>query len=70
MQPPPAHLKAYLPGVSLRGAGAVNEPTRRNLIASCLWLDMSGFTPLTERLSAQGPEGGFGYGRSTGAASG
>lgn len=57
MPNPPAHLKAYLPAVSLRGAGSLAEPTRRTLWASCLWLDMSGFTPLTERLSAEGPDG-------------
>jgi class 3 adenylate cyclase/tetratricopeptide (TPR) repeat protein len=57
MQPPPAHLKAYLPAVSLRGANDLRAPARRTLLASCLWLDMSGFTPLTERLSAEGPEG-------------
>lgn len=57
MQPPSAHLKAYLPAVSLRGASELRAPARRTLLASCLWLDMSGFTPLTERLSAEGPEG-------------
>ncbi len=57
MQSPPTYLKAYLPAVSLRDVGEMSGPSRRGLLASCLWLDMSGFTPLTERLSAEGPEG-------------
>jgi class 3 adenylate cyclase/tetratricopeptide (TPR) repeat protein len=56
MQGPPTQLMAYLPSVSLR-ATEQTEPVRRVLLASCLWLDMSGFTPLTERLSAEGPVG-------------
>lgn len=57
MQSTPSPLKAFLPAVSLRGAGKLDVPTRRDLVGGCLWLDMSGFTPLTERLSAEGPEG-------------
>jgi class 3 adenylate cyclase len=57
MQGPPTTLMAYLPSVSLRAAAEQTEPARRVLLASCLWLDMSGFTPLTERLSAEGPVG-------------
>ncbi len=56
MQGPPTQLTAYLPSVSLR-ATEQTKPARRVLLASCLWLDMSGFTPLTERLSSEGPEG-------------
>lgn len=53
-------LARYLASVSLRAARTDSGQTvagRRELRGSCLWLDVSGFTALSERLAQQGAAG-------------
>ena len=55
-----SELSTYLPALSLRAAcakDAVTLPARRQLWGSCLWLDVTGFTKLSEKLTKRGPIG-------------
>jgi len=58
---PLASLASYVPGLIARGLAAdptpLTEPAAERFQAAVLFADISGFTPLAERLAQQGPAG-------------
>src|SRR5689334_15766966 len=58
---PLSSLTSYVPGLIVRGLAAdptpLSEPAAERFPAAVLFADISGFTPLAERLAQQGPAG-------------